>query len=579
MTTTPPRRKLAAILSADVVGYSRRMRENEAATLAAVRFLRDETLAPQLAGHGGRIVKTTGDGFLIEFASAVDAVEAALAIQSALDEDPDGLALRIGINLGDVVIDDNDVFGDGVNIAARLEGIAEPGSVYVSANIHEQVADKIDADFADLGPQALKNIDQPVRVFALRTAGGGNASAAPRKGGDAASSRPVIAILPFTNMSSAAEDEYFSDGLTEDAITELARFRDLRVISRNSTFQYKDRAVDVAQIGTELGAGYLVEGSVRRAGDRLRVTAQLIEASTGTHLWAERYDRSIEDVFAVQDELTRTIAATLGARLHDAGLERTLAKSAADLDAYDCVLRARRFLAGPDESAHAEARDLLERAISLDPSYADAFALLSSIYLAEYRFDFNPRPDPVGRAMTAAQKAIELDPQNATAHCWLAIVHFFRRENERFVAEANRALALNPNDAETLANIGHYYAFMGEFERGCALMDQAIALNPLHPGWYHFSFARRAYNTGDYEEALAQVDRIDLPKFYWTWLMRIAALGQLGDDNGASAAISRLREIRPDLDVRAEVLKWNPSFDDCEHIVDGLRKAGLPVPV
>ncbi|MEK9660523.1 MAG: tetratricopeptide repeat protein [Alphaproteobacteria bacterium] len=312
------------------------------------------------------------------------------------------------------------------------------------------------------------------------------------------------------------------------------------MISRNSTFQYKGRAVEIAQIGSELGAGFVVEGSVRRAGDRLRVTAQLIESRTGTHLWAERYDRSIEDVFAVQDELTRTIAATLGARLYDAGLERTLAKNAADLDAYDCVLRARRFLAGPDEAAHADARDLLERAIALDPSYADAYAQLANIYLAEYRFEFNPRPDPLGRAMTMAQKAIELDPQNATAHCWLAIVHFFRRENERFVAESNRALALNPNDAETLANIGHYYAFMGEFDRGCELIEQAIALNPLHPGWYHFAFARRAYHAQDYRTVLAEIDRIDLPKFYWTWLLRIAALGQLGDRDNAAVAIEKL---------------------------------------
>ncbi|MBT4907524.1 MAG: transcriptional regulator [Rhodospirillaceae bacterium] len=389
---------------------------------------------------------------------------------------------------------------------------------------------------------------------------------------------PVVAVLPFTNRSNASDDEYFSDGLTEDIITELARFRDLRVISRNSTFQYKGQSVDVSAIGKELGAGFVVEGSVRRAGDRLRITAQLVECGNGTHLWAERYDRGIEDLFALQDELTRMIAATLGARLHDTGLERSRIKNAADLDAYDCVLRARQFLAGPDETAHADARDLLERAIELDPSNANAFAQLANIYLAEYRFDFNSRPDPVGRAMAMAQESIELDPQNATAHCWLAIVHFFRGENARFMTEAERALALNPNDAETLANIGHYIAFSGEFERGCELMSQAIALNPLHAGWYHFAFARRAYDARDYALTLAEIDRVDMPEFYWTRMLRVSALGQLGDVAGAADAYTQLEAIRPDFDLRREIAKWNTASDDAAHLIAGWSKAQLPLP-
>jgi len=388
---------------------------------------------------------------------------------------------------------------------------------------------------------------------------------------------PVVAVLPFTNMSSASEDEYFSDGLTEDIITELSRFRDLRVISRNSTFQYKGRSVDVAEIGTVLGAGYVIEGSVRRAGDRLRITSQLVECVNGTHLWAERYDRSIEDLFALQDELTRRIAATLGARLQDVGLERTRIKNSTDMDAYDCVLKARQFLAGPDEAAHADARDLLERAVELDPSNANAFAQLANVYLAEHRFEFNPRPDPVDRAMAMAQESIKLDPQNATAHCWLAIVHFFRRENERFMTEANRALALNPNDAETLANIGHYVAFSGAFDRGCELMAQAITLNPLHAGWYHFSFARRAYDMRDYDLTLAEIDRVDMPEFYWTRMLRISALGQLGDVAGAAATYAQLEALRPDFDLREEIAKWNTAPDDAAHLIEGWKKAQLPL--
>lgn len=576
MTRERAQRRLAAIVSADIVGYSRLIREDEASTLAAVRSLRSDIIDPHVSEWNGRVVKTSGDGFLIEFASAVDAVEAGLAVQQALAREEGKLALRMGINLGDVVIDDGDVFGDGVNIAARLEALAEPGDIYVSSNIHEQVAGKVDTKLEDLGPQTLKNIDRPVRVYAVRGADPAR-GAAQANTGMGSSSRPVIAVLPLTNMSSEAEDEYFSDGLTEDIITELSRFRDLRVISRNSTFVYKGRAIDVAQISKDLKAGYIVEGSVRRAGNRLRITAQLIEAETGTHLWAERYDRGIEDVFEVQDELTQRIAATLGVRLQDAALERTLTKSPADLDAYDLVLRARRFLSGPDETDHAEARDLLEKAIALDSGYADAFALLANIYLAEYRFDFNAQSDPIGRSMKAAQKAIELDPQNATAHCWLAIVHFFRRENERFEAEANRALALNPNDAETLANIGHYYAFMGQFEAGCDLTRRAIALNPLHAGWYHFSFARLHYDQCDYAAVLTDIEKVDMPHFYWTFLVQIAAFGQLGDTDRAAQAIARLHDIRPGFDVRAELLKWNAAYDDLEHLVDGLRKGGLTI--
>lgn len=577
MTDPRAQRRLAAILSADVVGYSRMMRENEADTLRTVRTFRDTLFDATVAAHSGRIVKTTGDGFLVEFPSAVDAVEAALVVQKGLADEAETLALRVGINLGDVVVDGDDVFGDGVNVAARLESIAEPGGVFVSGSIHEQTVDKVSADFDDLGPQALKNIDRPVRVYAIRPmreATPARPAAAPATAGTG-TRRPVIAVLPFTNMSSDQEDEYFSDGLTEDIITELARFRDCRVIARNSTFQYRGQAVDVAQVGRDLSARFVVEGSVRRAGNRVRITAQLIEATTGTHLWADRYDRGIEDIFAVQDEVTRTIAATLGVRLQDVALEDTLVKSPADLDAYDCVLRARRFTTSLSAQSQADARDLLEKAVQLDPSYADAHALLANVYLAEHRFDYNPLPDAVGRAMEMAQKAIELDPQNATAHCWLAIVHFFRRENERFVAEANLALTLNPNDPEILADVAHYYAYMGQPERGAELMRQAIALNPLHPGWYHFTFARLHYWERDYRAVVADVEKINLPGFYWTWLLRAAALGQLGDSDLAAQAVSRMMELKPGLDARAELLKWNAAYDDLEHIVEGLVKAGL----
>lgn len=385
--------------------------------------------------------------------------------------------------------------------------------------------------------------------------------------------KPILAVLPFANLSADA-DEYFSDGLTVDIITNLSRFRDLLVIGRTSTFRFKNAAIDLAELRAKLRADYVVEGSVRRAAGRVRISAQLIDVASGVHLWADNYDREMEDIFAVQDEVTRTIAATLGIKLQDVALQRALKKSPAELDAYDCVLRARRYTSTLSVEMHAEARDLLERAVAQDPNDADAHALLANVYLAEHRFDANPLPDPIGRALAMAEKATKLDPQNAYARCWLAIVHFFRRENDKFEAESQRALSLNPNDPETLADIGHFLAFLGEFERGTALSRRAQQLNPLHPGWYYFSFARQHYHQRDYESVLADVQRISLPNFYWIHLLTAAALGQLGRPE-AAASLDRLYALKPDFSAHAELEKWNARPDDMEHLLEGLRKAGL----
>ncbi|HUT49864.1 MAG TPA: winged helix-turn-helix domain-containing tetratricopeptide repeat protein [Alphaproteobacteria bacterium] len=394
-----------------------------------------------------------------------------------------------------------------------------------------------------------------------------------KAGAPPTSGRPTLAVLPFDNLS-AEVDEYFADGLTEDIITNLSRFRELLVIARTASFQFKGRAVGLAQLTGELGANYVVEGSVRRAGGRVRITAQLIDAASGVHLWADHYDREMEDIFAVQDEVTRTIAATLGVKLQDVALTRSLKKSPAELDAYDCLLHARRYTSLLSTEMHAEARDLLEKAVALDQSSAEAHALLANVYLAEHRFDANPRPDPIGRALKMAQIATRLDPQDAYAHCWLAIVHFFRGENDKFEVEAQRALALNPNDPETIADIGHYLAFMGEFDRGIELSRRAQQLNPLHPGWYYFSFARYHYDQREYDKVLADIERISLPDFYWCGLLRTAALGQLGRDE-AGASLAQIITLKPDFSAYAELQKWNAAPRDMEHILEGLRKAGL----
>jgi TolB-like protein/DNA-binding winged helix-turn-helix (wHTH) protein len=384
--------------------------------------------------------------------------------------------------------------------------------------------------------------------------------------------RPVLAVFPFANQSAEADD-YFADGLTEDIVTNLSRFRDLRVIAAGSTLQFKGRSINVPEFCRQMRAAYVVKGSVRRAAGRIRITVQLIDGVSCVQLWGDRYDRDMGDIFDLQDELTRRIAATLGVKMQDVSLERAMAKGPLELDSYDCVLRARRYTSALSAEMHAEARDLLERAVELDPLSSDAHALLANVYLAEHRFEMNPRPDPIGRALTHAVCATQLDLRNAYARCWLAIVHFFRGENEKFEAESQLALRLNPNDPETLADIGHYLAFMGEFERGVELSRRAQELNPLHPGWYYFSFARLDYNRKAYDGTIRCVEKIGLPHFYWTHLLDAAAKGQLGRPD-AGKALSRVLEIKPSFSARLELRKWNASPTDLDHIMEGLRRAG-----
>jgi TolB-like protein len=385
--------------------------------------------------------------------------------------------------------------------------------------------------------------------------------------------RPVLAVFPFANQS-AEDDDYFADGLTEDIITNLCRFRDLRVIGAASTLQFRGRSINLPEFCRQMRAGYIVQGSVRRTARRVRVSVQLIDGATCVQLWGDRYDREIGDIFDLQDELTRRIAATLGVKLQDVSLQRAMTKGPLELDSYDCVLRARRYTSALSAETHAEARDLLEKAVELDPLSSDAHALLANVYLGEHRFEMNPRPDPIGRALRHALTATELDPRNAYARCWLAIVHFFRGENEKFESESQLALSLNPNDPETLADIGHYLAFMGQFERGVDLSRRAQELNPLHPGWYYFSFARLDYDREAYAGTIAAVQRIGLPHFYWTHLLDAAAKGQLGHPD-AGKALSKILEIKPNFSARLELRKWNASPHDLDHIVEGLRKAGL----
>ena len=379
-------RRLAAILAADVAGYSRLMGQDEAGTLARLRTHRRDLIDPKIAEHKGRIVSTTGDGMLVEFPSVVEAVACAVAVQrgmfdrNVLAPEDQRIVFRMGVNLGDIIVEGDDIHGDGVNVAARLEGIAEPGGICVSAIVHDQVRDKLDLGFDDLGEQTLKNIARPIRVFRVRL---GTAENTPKSEPDrvaatlALPDKPSIAVLPFQNMSGDPEQEYFADGMVEEIITALSRIRWFFVIARNSTFTYKGRAVDVKQVGRELGVRYVLEGSVRKAGSRLRITAQLVEAETGNQLWAERYDRDLADIFAVQDEITERVVAAIEPELYAAEQVRSQSKPPESLDAWECVIRALSLIGQGTRDENTEAEALCRRAIAIAPGYGRAHSLLA----------------------------------------------------------------------------------------------------------------------------------------------------------------------------------------------------------
>jgi len=568
-------RRLAAIMAADVVGYSRLMEQDEAATLATLKTRRKSVLEPLVARYRGRIFKVTGDGVLIEFGSAVNAVQCAVNLQkemAAANTDlPEAqhIVLRIGINLGDVMVEGSDLYGEGVNIAARLEAIAEPGGICVSEDAYRQVRNKLSITFDDLGAQNLKNIAEAVRVY--RVAGTKDVSVAvPRPTTD----KPSIAILPFTNMSDDPGQEYFSDGITEDIITELSRFSSLRVIARNSSFQYRDKAVDVRRVASELGVQYVLEGSVRNAGNRVRITAQLIDALSGNHLWSERYDPNIDDLFKVQDEVTRTIVATLTGRLEAVEIRNAVHRPTRSLSAYDMLLRGIELLRGTNANENRHARELFEQAVSLDSRFALAHAYLAMSLLVEHRY-YNA-PDAIkDRALGAAQTAVKLDPGEGRCHQLLGQAYRFRGEFDLACTHFQRAVSLNPNDANGLALLGSVLGVVGQPDKGIELIRQAMHLNPFHPGWYWGELAVALYAARRYEEALEANQQLSAQKQFW-YLARMAACqAQLGRLEEAHAYAAQVLQRKPDFRISAVKLRFkNPS--DAEHMLDGLRNAGLP---
>ncbi|WP_052121601.1 adenylate/guanylate cyclase domain-containing protein, partial [Inquilinus limosus] len=504
MSTDRVTRRLAAILAIDMVGYSRHVEADEAGTIARQKAHRRDLIEPALRAHGGRVVKTTGDGMLVEFASVVDALDAAVGIQRAVAETEAGqppdrrIQYRAGINLGDIVIDGDDILGDGVNIAARLEGMAEPGGISVTASVFDQVIGKLDLAFDDLGQQQLKNIRKPVRVYRVRLESADSAEPAP--GTAAAPARPSIAVLPFQDMSAEKDQEYFADGIAEDIITGLSKHNGFLVIARNSSFTYKGRPVDIKQAGAELGVRYVLEGSVRRGGDRVRITGQLIDAVTGAHVWAERYDRRIDDLFAVQDEITDSIVGVVAPELLGAEMRRARRLDPAGMDAWDCVMRAgwHAWRLTPEDGA--QARTFAAQAMALDPGLARARVIHAMCDVWDVLFGRSADPArSLASADAMARQAVDLDPRDAEAQTVLGMVALFLRRFDESGRRLDTALAINPNLAFAHMLGGGYHALSGQAGPARRMLETALRLSPRDPAnhWCHAFLGLAAFAEGE----------------------------------------------------------------------------------
>lgn len=583
-------RRLAAILAADVVGYSRLMGEDEEGTLANLTAHLTELSEPCIAEHRGRVVKTTGDGLLAEFASVIDAVRCAVAFQDGMAERNAGtpevgrIEFRIGVNLGDVIVQNDDVFGDGVNVAARLEGLAEPGGIYISDVVYKSVRGKLDLSFQDLGDQKVKNITEPIRTyrvgFSKETVDGletASTFSEPRSTPD----RPSIAVLPFTNLSADPEQEFFSDGVTEDIITALSKLRGFFVIARNTMFAYKRQSTDARTVATDLGVRYVLEGSVRTAGKRVRITTQLTESSTGNQLWGERYDRDLEDVFAIQDEITASVVGCLEPELYAAEHTRLRRKPPQSLDAWECFVRAIFLINQHSEDGSRDALSLLDRAIELDPEYGQAHGL--SAYTLVWRAfqGWEDMGSAIERASVATTRAIGCDSQDPWAYVARGMVAMATRDDTEAVNAFGHAVDLSPNFAYAQALLGATHAFCGRPDVGIPSIDQAVKLSPrdtfgddfqLYYAFAHFQ-AERYVEAAAYAEKAIQL-RPEHPNSH---VMAAVSYGFLGNTEKASGAVTNLRALVPEIAATDVEQTWPFVFpEDRARLVEGLRKAGLP---
>jgi TolB-like protein/class 3 adenylate cyclase/cytochrome c-type biogenesis protein CcmH/NrfG len=584
-------RRLTTIFAGDVAGYSRLAAADEEGTVSRLRALRQELIEPVIAAHSGRTVKLTGDGRLIEFASVVDAARCALDVQRGMTARnanvvPDRrIEFRIGIHLGDVMVEsDGDLMGDGVNIAARLEGIAEPGGICLSVDAFRQVRDKIALEVFDLGDKKLKNIARPVRVYRIDVgAGRASSPAAPdaRKPTLALPDKPSIAVLAFENMSGDIEQDYFADGIAEDIITALARFRQFHVTARNSSFTYKGQAIDIKKIGRELGVRYVLEGSVRKAAERIRITAQLIDAESGNHVWADRYDGRLENIFDLQDEITNTIAAAVTPAFAIAEMQRVSRKHPQNLDAWELTLRAGQSfaLAGPADIA--EARELAQRALLLDRRNTAALAMLAFCHVSEGWWAYSQSPQAsIAEGIKAARLALQEDNSDADALASLGYGLFAARQFDEGLDVLRQAVALNPNLANGFARYSSALAFCGDYEKAKEAFDSAIRLSPRDPrlGNWLAQVAIAPFIAGRYQEGIDYGRRAvqSNPSFMGAHRVLAGNLSASGQLEEAQREVAEMRRLVPG--VTATATRWLPFRDDeaRERYCSALARAGLP---
>jgi len=576
-------RRLAAILAADVAGYSRLMGADEEGTLAALKAIRRELGDPMIAEHRGRIVKATGDGVLVEFASVVDAVRCAVAVQegmAARNADVPAerrIEFRIGINLGDIISDDNDIYGDGVNVAARLEALAEPGGICVSRVVHDQVRDKLDVPFDDQGDKQVKNIARPVHVFRVRM----TAPVQEARPALALPDKPSLAVLPFQNMSGDPEQEYFADGMVEEITTAIARLPWLFVIARNSAFTYKGRAVDVKQVARELGVRYVLEGSVRKAGNRVRITGQLIDTATGAHIWADRFDGALDDIFELQDQVASSVAGAIEPTLRKAEIQRAVRKPAESLDAYDLYLRALAELQVHTVGTFVSALSLLRQALALDPAFAPAIGLVADVRQLQWVYGVALTPEEVDEGIGMARRGIQLgrDDPDVLARCGTSL-SWLGGDHAVALNAVDRATKLNPNSARIWGAFAVTHCFAGYPEPAIAAVHTAMRLSPLDPATGNFKsvLAYGLMIAERYEEAMDWTDRSlqDVPNSHFTHRLKVALSGYLGRPDRAEW-VGRLRTLNPAMTIAGfRVMGRALSAHTMSVWEEGLRLAGLP---
>ena len=582
MADTLPR-KLAAVLYADVAGYSRLTGADEEATHRRLSEYLD-LISVAIARHHGNVVHYAGDAVLADFRTATDALDCATSVQTDLEERnrdlPDKLKLcfRIGINLGEVILDRDDIYGDGVNVAARLEGLADPGGICISDSVRTAVGNKLELEYGFMGEQAVKNIAEPIRAYKVYAKSSLQTDiATPLELPD----QPTIAVLPLTNMSGDPEREYFSDGITDDITTELSRFRDLVVIASNSSFSYKGKSVKVQDIAADLGVRYILEGSLRADGNRVRITTQLVDSATGRHMWAERYNREIDDIFDLQDEIAQKVASTVAGRLRLTAREIARRKPAQNLAAYDHLLRGESISADTEENNRL-AIEAFEKAIELDPTCARAYTGLAQHHLIEWYSDWGDSTEQcLQRALECTEKSILLDPYDNKVLWRAAYIYIHNGNFDQAREHLERAFELNPNDADTMVVMGALYRGVGEPEEAIRYCQKAMKLNPFHPDYYHLNLAEAYFAARKYSEALIPIKRFlsRNPGFMLHYRLLAGTYAQLGRLEEARSVVAKILAVEANASVKTERERnrrfWKHA-DDLESFLDGLRKAGLP---